>query len=379
LWKILCWNVRGINSDEKWNPIRDTITEAGCDVFCFQETKRQTFNSEFLRKFSPYSYDAFEFLPSVGASGGLITAWKSNVFNGQLVFQNGFSITVKLTAKHNGDTWFLTNVYGPCTQDAKRDFIQWLKQYNTYENDNWLIVGDFNFLRKPENRNKPGGDINEMLMFNDATSSLGLVELPLYGRKYTWTNKQPSPLLERLDWFFTSSTWTTNYPATSVSTLVMQTSDHWPCNITISTSIPSGKVFRFENYWIQHPSFLQIAQQGWEDVSTQHDKAKRFTAKFKNMRKVLRAWQQNLSSLKRNIENVKTILSLLEIIKESRDLTIAEWNFKEVLKSKLNQLLDQQRAYWKQRGKVRWVKEGDAGTKLFHACATIKHRSNLIA
>jgi len=97
------------------------------------------------------------------------------------------------------------------------------------------------------------------------------------------------------------------------------------------------------------------------------------------MRNVLRAWQQNLSGLKRNIENVKTILSLLEIIEESRDLTIAEWNFKEVLKSKLDQLLDQQRTYWKQRGKIRWVKEGDAGTKLFHACATIKHRGNLIA
>ena len=52
----------------------------------------------------------------------------------------------------------------------------------------WLIVGDFNLLR-----NKPGGDVNEMLLFNEAISSLGLIELPLYGRKYTWTNKQPSP------------------------------------------------------------------------------------------------------------------------------------------------------------------------------------------
>lgn len=96
---------------------------------------------------------------------------------------------MKLTAKHNGDSWFLTNVYGPCTQEGKSNFIQWLKQYNINNNVNWLVVGDFNLLRKPENRNKPGGDINEMLMFNDAISSLGLVELPLYGRKYTWTNK----------------------------------------------------------------------------------------------------------------------------------------------------------------------------------------------
>jgi len=41
--------------------------------------------------------------------------------------------------------------------------------------------------------------------------------------------------------------------------------------------------------------------------------------------------------------------------------------------------LEQQKIYWRQRGNIRWVKEGDAGTKLFHATATLKHRNNLIA
>ena len=179
-------------------------------------------------------------------------------------------------------------------------------------------------LRKPEDRNKPGGDVNEMLLFNEAISSLGQIELPLHGTKYTWTNKQPSPLMERLDWFFTSSSWTTSYPNTTVSALVMQTSDHWLCNITISTTIPKSQVFMFENYWLQQPSFTQVAQQGWEAIDSQPDKAKTVTAKFKNLRKILRTWKQNLSNLKRNLDNIKVILSLLEIIEESRDLTVME-------------------------------------------------------
>jgi len=69
----------------------------------------------------------------------------------------------------------------------------------------------------------------------------------------------------------------------------------------------------------------------------------------------------------------------MEIIEECRDLTVMEWNVKETLNEKLSHLLEHQRVYWKQRGKVRWVKDGDAGTKLFHANATIKHRNNLIA
>lgn len=58
----------------------------------------------------------------------------------------------------------------------------------------WLIVGDFNLIRKLEDRNRPSGSVGDMMMFSNAISSLGLVEIPLHGRKFTWTNKQTPPL-----------------------------------------------------------------------------------------------------------------------------------------------------------------------------------------
>jgi len=54
----------------------------------------------------------------------------------------------------------------------------------------WLIVGDFNLYRNPEDRNREGANYSDMLKFNDAISSLGLIELPLKGQRFTWTNKQ---------------------------------------------------------------------------------------------------------------------------------------------------------------------------------------------
>lgn len=99
-----------------------------------------------------------------------------------------------------------------------------------------------------------------MFMFNEAISSLGLVELPLHGRKFTWRNKQQDPVLEQLDWFFKSSSRIISYPNIVSSTMVMETSDHVPCVIKIDIIIPSARIFRFENYWMQHPDFMAIVQ-----------------------------------------------------------------------------------------------------------------------
>ena len=122
------------------------------------------------------------------------------------------------------------------------------------DNVEWLLVGDFNLYHNTEDRNRSGADFAEMLLFNEAISALGLVELSLKGQRYTWTNKQHPPLLERLGWFFTSTSWTSIYPNTVVSTLAMETLDHVPCLVTVCTDIPKGNIFQFENFRLIVPS-----------------------------------------------------------------------------------------------------------------------------
>jgi len=128
----------------------------------------------------------------------------------------------------------------------------------------WLLIGDFNLIRNPSDRNMPGGNISEMLWFNEALNSLGVIEIPLHGRKFTWINKQMPLLLDRLDWFFTSNSWTAKFLNTVVRTLVMETSDHWPCVVEINTSIPQPKLFRFENHWLSHEEFISVVVNEWQ-------------------------------------------------------------------------------------------------------------------
>lgn len=152
------------------------------------------------------------------------------------------------------------------------------------ELENWIIMGDFNLYRYLENRNREGADINDMFLFNSTISFLGLSEIPLQGKKFTWSNMQSPPLLEKLDWVFTNSSWTITFPETICSALVREVSDHTPLLITISTSIPRASIFRFKNFWLMRDDFQQILVDNWQAPSYLFDRAKILTRKCKNLR-----------------------------------------------------------------------------------------------
>jgi exonuclease III len=243
-WIVLCWNIRGMNAKSKQLALMNAINLSGYSVVCLQETKKCDF-------------DDFVFIPSDGASGGLIIIWDSSVFSGMIMHCEPFAVSEHFSSTQSSQSWTLVNIYGPCSGDMRDTFTQWLFNLNIPPDEDWLLLGDFNFIRSPDNRNKPGGNINDILLFNDFIRAQNLTELPIKGRKYTWSNMQDDPLLEQLDRFFTSLHWTSSYPSTLVTPQGKPTSDHIPCVITIQTQIPGSKVFRFENYWIAHPGFLQ--------------------------------------------------------------------------------------------------------------------------
>lgn len=170
------------------------------------------------------------------------------MFTGKVISQNYFHITIEFISNLDNSSWFLTNVYGPNSAEDKLEFTTWLQNLNINQSKLWMILGDFNYIRGPDNRNKPGGDTNSMMTFNNIIINLDLVEIPLKGRSFTWSNQQESPLLEKLDWIFTSSHWTTTFPGTLAFPLARITSDHVPIKVQMDSNIPKSNIFRFEEF-----------------------------------------------------------------------------------------------------------------------------------
>lgn len=229
------------------------------------------------------------------------------------------------------------NVYGPCTPEGKREFTTWLKNVDFQQEEEWIITGDF--------RNRDVADPNDMFLFNSTTSHLGLTDIPLQGKKFTWSKMQSPPLLEKLDWVFTNNNWTLAFLETTCTSLVVEVSDHTPLLVSISTDVPKAHLFRFKNFWLLREGFHDILADNWNNPTLVAGKAKALTKKFKNLKGALKAWSLRFSNLRTTINNTSMVIQFLDLIEEFRDLSLEEWNFRVIIREKLLSLLEQQRIY----------------------------------
>ena len=102
-WKILCWNVRGLNFDARQRSVGEKVTESQCSVVCLQETKLSSCSRTTMKSICPYGFDQFVESSSRGASGGLLTAWRSDVFLGTLLEVKPYAIVMQFTSVHKNE------------------------------------------------------------------------------------------------------------------------------------------------------------------------------------------------------------------------------------------------------------------------------------
>jgi hypothetical protein len=254
-----------------------------------------------------------------------------------------------------------------------KNFVQWLNSLDTSSYDLWIIMGDFHMIRSNEDRNRPGGNSSNMLLFNSMIQLHDLEEIPLKGiRSYTWSNLQDTPLLEK------SAEWTSTFPNILASPMARLGSDHIPIRIQIGSDIPKSNIFRFEEYWLEFDGFKEIVKTHLNHTSHFKNIAQDIVAKFKSLRHGIKKWSEYLTQLSYTINKCSYVLALLDGLEEQRALSWVEKIFRKALKSHLTKILAAKRLYWRKRANIRWAKLGNENAKLCHAIATRNYRHNHI-
>jgi hypothetical protein len=56
------------------------------------------------RSFALNCFDQFDFIPSMGAPGGILVLWNGSLFTGSVLEKNPFNITISFTSTQNGES-----------------------------------------------------------------------------------------------------------------------------------------------------------------------------------------------------------------------------------------------------------------------------------
>jgi exonuclease III len=204
--RVLFWNVRGLNSVPRQDAVRSLVQSLNLDVVCLQESKMSSCSRGLIPSMLSVDFDNnFVTLPAVGASGGIIVAWRASLGNIQASRIDTYSASIQFKPI-NGEAWWITCVYGPQGNDEKIAFLQELRVFWVQCAAPWLLGGDFNLIYKDEDKNNTNYIRAMMGRFRRLIDDLAIKEVPLHGRKYTWSSSVSgaSPVLVRLDRVFCS-------------------------------------------------------------------------------------------------------------------------------------------------------------------------------
>jgi hypothetical protein len=239
-------------------------------------------------------------------------------------------------------------------------------------------LGDFNLIRSAADKNN--SSVNQPLcdLFNSTLDTLALLEIPLLDRKFTWSNRRTKPTLEGIDCVFFNLDANELFPNSSVSSQVRQISDHTPLLLQLSSTIPKASTFRLENSWLLHDDFLPCVLPAWHTAPANGGAVGSLAAGLKAVRREAKVWARRKRSPPCLHHNCKFLICLFDVFEEDRLLSQGELHLRELCHERLNLALRERATYWKQRGKVRAIKEGDSNTRFFFASACRRLRRNQI-
>ena len=315
---------------------------------------------------------------SSGASGGILTAWDAAVCSLSSTVDLPYTLTTGFSLLADNMPFTLSNVYAPTLREDKAAFLSELASVAEMVSGAWMLLGDFNLTRCPEDKNNANYCAPEANRFNELINSLGLIEIPLVDRAFTWSNRRDCPTLVRLDRCFINLDWDASFPNTALSSLTRFASDHVPLSISACTRIPRSNCFRFENSWLLNRQFPSVIQSALAETVSGHT-AKSFVQRLKHCRGACRSWSRRQLPLTQREFDTKVLINALDLLEEARPLCANEAALRQLAVQGLQSIHAGKLEFWRQCFNLRVALEWDENSHFFHAAASGRRRANTIA
>jgi exonuclease III len=378
---VLDWNVRGANNPAKRRALQLFFSDKACNVVCLQETKIEVMTRALvIEMLGPRFGDNFLCLPADGVRGGILIACTDDFQLSLNPLSAGcqFCVTGTIVNKADLSSWSITGVYGPQEDDLKDLFMNELRQIKTWVQPKWMLLGDFNLISSAAEKSNANLNLRMLGKFRSTIQDLEVIDYPIVGRRFTWSNEREHATFTRIDRIMVSKEWELVYPQFQLTPASSNVSDHCPLLLSkMERKVYSG--FRFEAHWLSHDSFLSVVQSAWEKPIRSQNAIRILHTKLCRTAKALKKWSKEQTRWAKLLSAIADdVIFNLDVVQEDRPLTSDERDLRSLLKNKLLGIAAIDRVQWRQRSRIKWIKEGDANTKFFHLRANGRRRKNHI-
>nr|KAJ0203968.1 hypothetical protein LSAT_V11C500292530 [Lactuca sativa] len=375
----LSLNVRGIGETHKVNWVKRLKVRNRSSFVGIQETQLR--NIEAIDVHGCWDSDEFGFsaTQASGRSGGILSLWDANVYNvTNTIKSKHFLITIGDWEGIPGDT-IIANVYGPHELTEKRRVWEELLQIKRAKDGTWIVFGDFNTVRRREERHNSQFCPSSAFHFNRFINEAGLHDIQMGGNRFTLMC-QSQMKLSKLDRFLVCNNFINLFPSSSATALPRELSDH--CPIILQTTLPDfGKPpFRLFNSWLGKEGFDDIVKKAWEEFRGFGTPDMFLKAKLKFLKNEIKKWRATeYPKEMAELQEIKRRVQEIDLLAEERTLTEQEicemrTNFQKIAEMEKAAVLD-----IKQRAKIKWLIDGDENSAFFHGLVNNKKRKNKIA
>lgn len=375
---VLSLNVRGMGVDAKIQWIYRLKSKHKLNVIGIQETWMNDVSKIDARGcWGSTNFDC-EGVGSYGRSGGIICIWDGDIFSKINVLKSRHYLIVVGRWKGISENVVFANIYAPQAQGEKNALWEELIQIKANLNGLWVMFGDFNAVRRPEERLNSHFCPKSAFEFNEFIQRSGLIDFNMGGHKFTYFC-QAGAKLSKLDRFLVCPNLTLLFPLAKVTAHNRELSDHCPVTLTTSFVDYGPPPFRLFNSWIVTEGFELVIKKTWGDFIGYGTPDLYLAAKFRAVKNAIKRWrQQVVANENLDCDNYRRTIERLDRLAEDHGLSESEVKERNTAMQKLMEGEKRKSMDLKQKARIKWMVDGDENTKFFHGVINAKNRKQRI-
>ncbi|KAJ0797800.1 putative RNA-directed DNA polymerase [Helianthus annuus] len=295
-----------------------------------EETNRSVISAAEIDKFWGSSDWKMECVNPSGRSGGLLSVWDASMFSVMSVIKDPNFLITSGFIKGVSDIVNVVNIYGPQKPIDKRALWDRLLSALSAGSGLWLLVGDFNVVRRAEERKNSRFKPQCANDFNAFVAEADLFEYDLKGSRFTYM-------------------------------------------------VEGGVLENPPSSWLERPDLENVVESAMGEFTPSGPPDLNLIKKFRFLRQKLRNWRDEIRSKEGEIEEeARAKLEELDLALENRELSEEEEWIRLECKQSILELDDFKLKDLKQRARSKWAMEGDDNTAYFHGVVNGRKSSNAI-